>query len=90
MGLVRRCVRCGCLYTTDTEVCMNCKSKDEADVMKLKGFFEEAFAEGQTTRQDAINYTGINPKNFERFMNYSDFAGIKFGSPTEEIIKSKK
>ncbi len=90
MGLVRRCARCGCLYTTDTEVCLGCKSKDEVDVMKLKGFFEEAYTAGETTRQDALNYTGINPKNFDRFMSYNDFSGIKFGTPEETIIKNKK
>jgi len=91
MGLVRMCARCGCLYTTDTDVCLNCRTKDEADVIKLKGFLEEAFQEGETTRQDVLNYTGINAKNLDRFMGYNEFAGIKFGAPVEEkIIKGKK
>ena len=65
--------------------------KDEADVLKLKGFLEEAFQEGETTRQEVLNNTGINAKNLDRFMGYNEFAGIKFGSSAEEkIIKSKK
>ena len=90
MGLWRFCPRCGGGYLTDTEVCPNCKSKDEADVLKLKGFFEETYIAGQTVRQDVLNNTGISSRNLDRYMTYSEFAGIKFGSPEEKIIKSKK
>lgn len=89
MGLVRKCARCGCLYTTDTEVCLNCKSKDEADVFKLKGFFQNEFTEGQSTRQDALNFTGINAKNLDRFMTHSEFSGFQFGNQNQEILKGK-
>ena len=77
MGVIKRCARCGCLYTTDTDVCQDCKKKDLIDLNKLKGFMEEGFVAG-TTKQDILNGTGISAKNLERYLGYEEFAGIYF------------
>ena len=75
MGVIKKCARCGCLYTTDTEVCQECKRKEVADLSKLKGFMEENFVAG-TTKQDILNSTGISAKNLNRYLGYEEFAGI--------------
>ena len=75
MGVIKKCARCGCLYTTDADVCQECKNKDMADLSKLKGFIAEGFVAG-TTKQDILKGTGISAKNLNRYLGYKEFAGI--------------
>ena len=48
---IKRCVRCGSLHTTESQVCNECSIKDNAEVVKLKGILNEGFEIG-TTKQD--------------------------------------
>ncbi len=71
----RKCVRCGCMYIADTEVCGQCQKKDGVDLQKLKGFIENQGNEAFTQGELAIA-TGITDKNLTRFLGYDEFKGI--------------
>ena len=75
MGVIKKCARCGCLYTTDADVCQECKNKDMADLSKLKGFFAEITTAG-ITKNDIISSTGISARNLNRYLGYEEFSGI--------------
>ena len=38
---LKRCARCGKFYASNVDVCHECEKKDNADLNKLKVFFEE-------------------------------------------------
>ena len=65
----KKCLRCGCMYIADTEVCNKCQKKDGADLYRLKGFLENG------TCELAIA-TGITNKNLTRFLGYEEFKGV--------------
>ena len=43
---IKRCVRCGSLYTTENEVCNECLVKDNVEVVKLRGVLNEGIDVG--------------------------------------------
>ena len=77
MSDVKRCKRCGCLFTSVGDVCSSCVRKDSIDMFKLKNFLEGEF-NSSTTKQQCINTTGISNKNLSRFLSYDDFIHVKF------------
>lgn len=83
----RKCVRCGSMYVSDTEVCDRCQKKDGADLYKLKGFLENE--EGAIfSKTELAAATGISNKNLSRFLNYDEFKGLNF--KVESIAASGK
>ena len=80
----RKCVRCGAMYVSDTEVCGRCQQKDGADLYKLKGYFEKEFGAIGSEREIS-QATGISQKNLERFLGYDEFKGIEFGNVLEVL-----
>ena len=66
----KKCVRCGCMYISDTEVCGKCEKKDGADIFKLRGLEEEL------TQGEIAVATGISSKNLSRFLGYDEFKGL--------------
>ncbi len=74
----RKCVRCGCMYIAETEVCSKCQKKDGADLYRLKGFLNEGIGEPITQGELSIA-TGISNKNLARFLGYDEFKGICIG-----------
>ena len=74
---IKRCVRCGSLYTTENEVCNECLIKDNAEVAKLRGVLNEGLEIG-TTKQDLALKVGITDKNLDRYLKYEEFSGIYF------------
>ena len=85
MGDVKKCMRCGCLFTSKGDVCSNCTMKDNMDIFKLKNFLEGDF-NSSTTKQQCINTTGISNKNLTRFLSYDDFSNIKFFGETDAAV----
>ncbi len=71
----KKCVRCGCMYIADTEVCSKCQTKDGADLHRLKGFIQNPEYEKMTQGELAIA-TGITNKNLGRFLGYDEFKGL--------------
>lgn len=71
----KKCVRCGCMYISDAEVCGKCQTKDGADIYKLRGFLEQGYGEELTQGEISVA-TGITNKNLVRFLGYDEFKGI--------------
>ena len=70
----KKCLRCGCMYIADTEVCNKCQKKDGADLYRLKGFLENGTSE--LTQGELAIATGITNKNLTRFLGYEEFKGV--------------
>lgn len=74
---IKKCVRCGSLYTTDNDVCNECLIKDKVEVIKLRGVINEGLEVG-TTKQDLAIKSGITSRNLERYLKTEEFSGIYF------------
>ncbi len=67
----KKCVRCGCFFSSVDEVCPNCSPKDNFEMSKLKTFLVNQVEEASIT--DIIKETGIEESNLNRFMNNKNF-----------------
>lgn len=83
---IKRCVRCGSLYTTENEVCNECLVKDNAEVVKLRGVLSEGLDVG-TTKQDLAIKAGITARNLERYLRAEEFSGIYFPETSKNNIE---
>lgn len=72
----RKCVRCGCMYISETEVCGKCQTRDGADLYKLKGFIENQIFGEEITQNELSKATGITEKNLSRFLGYDEFKNL--------------
>lgn len=81
---LKRCARCGKFYASDVEVCHECEKKDNADLNKLKGFFEDEYLTG-TTKSEISASTGISAKNLNRYLSYEEFSGIYIPETAEGV-----
>lgn len=84
---IKRCVRCGSLYTTENEVCNECLIKDNAEVVKLRGVLNEGLEAG-TTKQDLAIKAGITARNLDRYLKADEFSGIYFPETSINIEQS--
>lgn len=63
----KKCNRCGCFYTTDSNVCCNCQTKDNLEIEKLTNYIEK---NGNNYSLEELSVsTGISVKNLNRFIN---------------------
>lgn len=81
---IKRCVRCGSLYTTENEVCNECLVKDNAEVVKLRGVLSEGLEIG-TTKQDLAIRAEITARNLDRYLQNEEFSGIYFPETSNNI-----
>ena len=65
-----KCKRCGAFFITNSNVCPNCLTKDNADISKLKSFLSENDCPNSLEAL-AID-TGISEKNLNRFLLQED------------------
>ena len=87
---IKRCVRCGGFFSSESEVCNVCEKKDTKDLNKLKGFLMEGLENG-ATKSDVASSTGITMKNLNRYLNSAEFKGIKIPEAkigNDNIIKN--
>lgn len=63
----KKCVRCGCFFLTNDDVCCNCKPKDLCDSKKLGDFLENT--PNISSIEDISISTGISVKNVVRFID---------------------
>ncbi len=71
---LKKCPRCGNFYTTELEVCQNCKTNESLDVEKVKGYIEQYGISG-SIEEIAIS-TGVNVKNISRYLKSGQSYGI--------------
>ena len=70
----KKCNRCGCFFTSDENVCCNCKQKDRSDEVTLKSFFEEK--ETISSLEEVSLNTGISVKNLARYVEEGTYNDI--------------
>ena len=71
---LKRCPRCGNFYNSDLNVCQDCKTNENLDVSKLKGYIDQ-YGMNASTEEMAIN-TGVNVKNINRYLSDTEKDGL--------------
>lgn len=71
---LKRCPRCGNFYNSDLNVCQDCKTNENLDVSKLKGYIDQ-YGMNASTEEMAIN-TGVNVKNINRYLGDTEKYGL--------------
>lgn len=69
---LKKCVRCGCFFSSDNVVCLNCESKDKKDVYRLNTYIENSPV--GISAQDLSFGTGISLKNISRFIDNNNIS----------------
>ena len=69
---LKKCIRCGCFFSTKDEVCPNCKSKDETDKMSLKNYFSNNDMPDNLEKLSL--YSGVKPRTITRLMENKEFS----------------
>lgn len=67
----KKCLRCGCFFSSVDDICPNCTPKDNFEMSKLKSFLSNQIEEASIS--DISRGTGIEESNINRFMNNKDF-----------------
>ena len=63
---LKKCVRCGCFFATNGDVCCNCASKDKHDIYALNNYIVNST---DIPSVDSLSYnTGVSAKNINRFI----------------------
>lgn len=62
----KKCMRCGCFFMSDNNVCCNCESKDRMDISKLNSILDET--NNFNSVQDLSILSGVNMNNLNRFI----------------------
>lgn len=62
----KKCMRCGCFFMSDNDVCCNCQSKDRMDISKLNSILDET--NNFNSIQDLSILSGVNMNNLNRFI----------------------
>lgn len=70
----KKCLRCGCFFMSDDNLCCNCESKDKIDLAKLNNFIDEDIP--FNSLNDLSINTGITVKNLNRFIENKDITGL--------------
>lgn len=70
----KRCVRCGCFFASNNNVCCNCESKDRFDIAKVNTLLEEN--DSFNSIEELSSITGVNLNNLNRFISDKKISGI--------------
>jgi hypothetical protein len=72
---LKKCIRCGCFFTTEDNLCPNCKQRDDSDKKYLKSFIE---ANGAPSSVQELSFqSGLSLYDINRYLKESEFSGIK-------------
>lgn len=70
----KKCVRCGCFFMSNNDVCCNCESKDRFDISKLNNIIDEDISFNSI--EDLSIASGVNLNNLNRFISNNKISGI--------------
>lgn len=71
----KKCLRCGCFFSSVDDICPNCAPKDNFEMNKLKNFLEDS---EMNCSMETISYdTGISMKNLNRYFSKDSFVDYK-------------
>lgn len=63
----KKCMRCGCFFISDDDVCCNCQDKDRIDIAKINYILDENNT--LNSIQELSNTSGVNINNINRFIS---------------------
>lgn len=70
----KKCVRCGCFFMSNNNVCCNCEPKDKLDIARLNNIIEEN--EAINSIEDLSVSSGISINNLNRFLQNKKNNGL--------------
>jgi len=70
----KKCMRCGCFYMSDNDVCCNCESRDKMDIAKINSILAENISYNSV--QDLSIASGVNINNLNRFIANNEFSDL--------------
>ena len=70
----KKCMRCGCFFISDNDVCCNCQSRDKMDIAKLNSILVENHSFNSI--QDLSIASGVNINNLNRFITNNKLSNI--------------
>lgn len=70
----KKCMRCGCFFMSDDNVCCNCKSRDRMDIAKLNSILDESCSFNSI--QDLSIASGVNINNLNRFIANNQISNL--------------
>ena len=62
----KKCMRCGCFFMSDNDVCCNCEARDKIDISRLNSILEENYSFNSI--QDLSVLSGVNINNLNRYI----------------------
>ncbi len=71
----KKCVRCGCFFMSNDNVCCNCESKDKFDIAKLNNILEDN--DQFNSIEDLSIASGVNVNNLNRYIKNNKLSGFK-------------
>ena len=74
----KKCLRCGCFFTSNDNICCNCQSKDRLDLAKLNTIIDENIT--YNSIQDLSIASGINTNNLNRFIKNNQISDLNIES----------
>ena len=70
----KRCVRCGCFFMSDNNICCNCESKDKLDISKVANILDENI--NFNSIEDLSIASGVNISNLNRLIKNNKISGF--------------
>lgn len=70
----KKCMRCGCFFMSDNDVCCNCESRDKMDIAKLNSILDEN--NDFNSVQDLSILSGVNINNLNRFISNNQISNL--------------
>ena len=70
-----KCLRCGCFFSSEDQVCPNCQTRDEVDKKLIRNFL--ANNDIPESAESLAFQSGVNIKNINRFIQSQEFASLK-------------
>ena len=72
----KKCVRCGCFFMSDSDVCCNCETKDMLDIAKLNTILDEN--NNLNSIEDLSIASGVNITNLNRYISNNKLSEFNF------------
>ena len=70
----KKCIRCGCFFTSNDNICYNCESKDKLDLAKLNSVIDDNITFNSI--QDLSIASGVNINNLNRFIKNNQIPNL--------------
>ena len=70
----KKCMRCGCFFMSNDDVCCNCKVRDKIDIAKLNSVLDEN--NNFNSIQNLSIASGVNINNLNRFISNNQIPNL--------------